>query len=74
MSEFTDNQAIKFALENELCPVHQFSPEVEILPTGFQIKSCCKEFQSELTSKATKMTADQIRESLVNTFRNGLKH
>ena len=73
MSNSIDNYAIKQVLENELCPVHQKYPEIEVTPTGFQFSSCCAEFNKELTSKATKMTTDQITASISNMFKKGFK-
>ena len=73
MSEFTDNEAIKSALLNEICPVHQKYSEIEISATGFKFRSCCKEFNTILTTKATQMATNQIKTSLINTFKNSLK-
>lgn len=74
MSEFADNEAIKSALLNEICPVHQKYSEIEISATGFEFKSCRKEFNTILTRKVAQMTTDQIRTSLISTFKNSLKH
>lgn len=69
MNNSLDNYAIKQALENEVCLVHQKQAEIEITPTGFQFSSCCEEFNKKLTSKATKMTTDQITASITNMFK-----
>ena len=69
MRNSVDNYTIKQALENEICAVHQKQTEIEITPTGFKFSSCCAEFNKELTSKATKMTTDQITASISNMFK-----
>jgi len=74
MSEFTDNEAIKSALLNELCEVHNKYPEIEVTEKGFTFSSCCKEFNAVLTKKATEMTTEQIRVSLISTFKNSFNH
>lgn len=73
MSDFQDYHAIKIALENELCPVHNRQADIEVTPNGFQFSSCCKEFNADLTSKATKMAADQVTAAAINTIKNALK-
>jgi len=73
MNDSVDNYAIKQALENEVCPVHQKQATIEVTQTGFQFSSCCEEFNKELTSKATKMTTDQITASITNIFKKGFK-
>lgn len=73
MKDLLDYTAIKRKIERELCTEHNAHPELKKTAKGFQIDSCCEEFNEKLTKKVGKIVAEQTKLGIEKMLKNAFK-
>lgn len=75
MSNDLDYNVIKTAIENEVCPVHNLHPVVEVTAEGTTVTTaCCEDFRVSTRARAIEIIQEEGRKFILSGLRNAFRN
>lgn len=74
MNNDLDYNAIKTAIENEVCPEHNLHPVVEVTAEGTTVTTaCCEKFRNSTRERAIEIIREEGRKFILSSFRDSFR-
>ncbi|MCX8523156.1 hypothetical protein OF897_04370 [Chryseobacterium formosus] len=68
-----DYNSIKRKIESQKCSEHNKNPQFMKTSKGFDIKTCCENFRSELVKISERLIVEETQKAIDQVMRNAFK-